>query len=262
MSGMFLAVGFVLCLWWLSTGVVLYIDGLPVRTYRWTMPVAGALMLTALYGAAATAGRADMLAAYCGFSCGLVIWGALEVSYFSGFLTGPVRSACPSDCRGWARFGRAILTSLYHELLVVGVGLGLLYATAGFVNRTVAWTFLVLWLMRWSTKLNIFLGVRNLNADWLPEHLQYLVTYMRHRPINPLFPVSVSVALVVAGYLLAAAVLAESRFEYVARLLVLTLLLLGVLEHWLLLLPYDSGKLWSWGMRKQSGPAAIAEEQR
>jgi len=256
-----LAVGFVLFLWWFSTGIVLYIDGLPTRTYRWTLPAAGGLLVAALLGAAATAGRTDLAAAYCGFSCGLVIWGALEASYFTGFLTGPVRTPCPPDCRGMARFLRAILTSLYHELLVVGVGLGLVYATAGLPNRTVAWTFVVLWLMRWSTKLNIFLGVRNLNADWLPEHLQYLVSYMRQRALNPLFPVSVSVALVAAGYLLAAVVLAETSFEYVSRVLVLTLLLLGVLEHWLLVLPFRSATLWGWGMHKPDRAASIAKEQ-
>ena len=38
--------------------------------------------------------------------------------------------------------------------------------------------------MRQSAKLNVFLGVRNLNADFLPDHLKYLQTYFVRAPMN------------------------------------------------------------------------------
>ena len=39
------------------------------------------------------------------------------------------------------------------------------------------WAFTVLWLMRWSSKLNLVLGVRNYNRSWLPSHLAYVDSY-------------------------------------------------------------------------------------
>jgi putative photosynthetic complex assembly protein 2 len=52
--------------------------------------------------------------------------------------------------------------------LVVAVVLSFLL-TAGGENRVAAATCATLGLMRWSAKLNLFLGVRNYNQDWLPE---------------------------------------------------------------------------------------------
>jgi len=72
------------------------------------------LALFALW-AFATAARRPR-AAYGAFSYGLIIWGWQIVSYYTGFITGPRKTACPPETRGLARFIEAIRTSLYHEL--------------------------------------------------------------------------------------------------------------------------------------------------
>ena len=46
-------------------------------------------------------------------------------------------------------------------------------------NQVGLWTFVILWAMRQSAKLNVFLGVRNLSEEFLPEHLRYLETSLR-----------------------------------------------------------------------------------
>jgi putative photosynthetic complex assembly protein 2 len=46
-------------------------------------------------------------------------------------------------------------------------------------NRVAAATCATLGLMRWSAKLNLFLGVRNYNQDWLPGAPAYLDSYTR-----------------------------------------------------------------------------------
>ena len=51
-------------------------------------------------------------------------------------------------------------------------------------NQFGTWTFLSLWGMRLSAKLNVFLGVRNLGEKFLPAHISYLTSYMRRRPMN------------------------------------------------------------------------------
>ena len=55
--------------------------------------------------------------------------------------------------------------------------------------RTV-WTFMPLWLMRTSAKLNVFLGGINLGEEFLPPHLRYLLSFMARRPMNVLMPLS------------------------------------------------------------------------
>ncbi len=72
--------------------------------------------------------------------------------------------------------------------------------TWGGVNQTGMWTFLVLWIMRQSAKLNIFLGARNLNESFLPAHLKYLQTYFTRKAMNPLFPFSVLLSSLVAWW--------------------------------------------------------------
>ena len=56
------------------------------------------------------------------------------------------------------------------------------------------WTYLVLWGMRQSAKLNLFLGVRNLGVEFLPQHLRYLQSFFRRRAMNALFPLSIVAA--------------------------------------------------------------------
>ena len=50
-----LPVLFTLFVWWFSTGVILFLDGLPKRTFRWSMFGATILLGLALYGLSVTA---------------------------------------------------------------------------------------------------------------------------------------------------------------------------------------------------------------
>ena len=252
---------FALLLWWVSTGVILYLDGLPARTYRWSLAMATLLLLAAGLGIVATRGRADVLAAYCAFSCALIVWGWLEMSYYMGFITGPRKHPCPPGARTWQRFSLALQTSLYHELLIVGFGAALLGITAGYPNRTAAWSFVVFWLMRWSAKLNIFFGVRNLNEEWLPERLRFLTSYMARRPFNWLLPFSVVGASLVAVilYLLIVAA-APGSFTAVSLTLIATLLVLAIVEHGLLVLPLRAEVIWSWGFRSHRATNAALRD--
>ena len=61
---------------------------------------------------------------------------------------------------------------LYHELAIVATALAVVAVTWGGANQVGTWTFLLLWAMRLSAKLNVFLGVPNLTEQFLPEHLR------------------------------------------------------------------------------------------
>jgi putative photosynthetic complex assembly protein 2 len=45
---------FALFIWWFSTGAIIWLDGLPARTYRWSMLGASAVLVAGLYGLAAS----------------------------------------------------------------------------------------------------------------------------------------------------------------------------------------------------------------
>lgn len=252
---------YALGLWWFSTGVVLYLDNLPGRTFRWTLLGAAVVLAFATFGLIVSSAATSSLGAYAAFSCGVVIWGVLEMVYFTGLVTGPRKTPCPPACSAPRRFGLAILTSLYHELAVVGTVLFLVLVSWGEPNQVGTWTFIVLWLMRWSAKLNLFLGVPNLNEDWLPDHLGYLRTYMSKRGMNLLFPVSVTLPTVIVVLIALEAMSPQvAGAEAVGLTLVATLLALAILEHWLLVLPLPDEALWAWALPPRQKPESEGSE--
>jgi putative photosynthetic complex assembly protein 2 len=124
-------------------------------------------------------------------------------------------------------------------------------------------TFAVLWVMRISAKLNVFLGVRNLSIEFLPPHLAYLASFFRKRAMNLLFPLSVTASTVVAAWMVLEALAAPPGGAYATgQLLVVTLLVLAILEHWLMVLPFNPTALWRWAMRdrKHGTSPSIANE--
>ena len=141
----------------------------------------------------------------------------------------------------------ASLPACYHELAIIATAAVIVVSTWGAPNQVGTWTFLALWGMRQSAKLNVFLGVRNLGERFLPPHLMYLRSYMDSKPMNKLLPVSITVGTSIAALLAAAAGRPGIGESQAAGLtFVVTMLALAVLEHWLLVLPLPFERLWSW----------------
>jgi putative photosynthetic complex assembly protein 2 len=243
---------YVLFLWWFSTGVILYLDGLPRRTFKWTMGGATLLLVVALIGLAATRDDTRITGAYLAFTCGLAVWAWQEVAFLLGYVTGPRRTACPPLATGWLRARYALQAVLHHEIALVLLGAAVLAATWDGSNMVGPWTYAILYVMRQSAKLNVFLGVRNLSEAFLPPHLEYVQSYFRRAPGNPLFPVSVIASTVAAAFVWQAAVAdGVSPFDAVAISFAGTLLTLAVIEHWFMMLPLPSQVLWNWGLKSR-----------
>jgi putative photosynthetic complex assembly protein 2 len=240
---------FALFLWWSSTGAVLYLVGLSYRTFRWSMAGATALAGGSLAGLIALADTATPWSAYLGFACGLGLWAWHETSFLFGFVTGPRRLAARGDVDGWRRFRDAIGTLVYHEIAILATAILLAWLLWGTANQVGLWAFVLLWIMRLSAKLNIFLGVPNMNEEFLPAHLGFLRSYFRKRAMNALFPVSVTLGTLAFLWLLwRGLALDASGFEAAACLMLATMLALAVLEHWFLVLPVPDAALWRWAM--------------
>ncbi len=93
------------------------------------------------------------------------------------------------------------------------------------------WIFLVFGWMHESARLNVLFGVRNVNAHFLPEHLDFLKGYLTQRPMNLFFPLSVTVSTIVAAFLVEAAVNAESAYSKAGYTYLATIMILATLEH-------------------------------
>jgi putative photosynthetic complex assembly protein 2 len=255
-----LAIGYVLVLWWVSTGLILYLDGLPRRTFRWTILGATILLAAGVFGLVASRDEPTVSGALTAFTSAILVWGWNEVLFLTGALTGSNRDRCPEGVGEGRRFRLAASAILHHELGLAASGLAVLALTWGADNTVGGWTFAVLWVMRLSAKLNIFLGVPNVGAEFLPAHLAHLASFFRQAPMNPLFPASLVFGFGALALLVGAAVSADTAsFERIAATLVATLLGLALVEHLFMVLPIRSADLWRWGFASHnaSGPGVL-----
>jgi putative photosynthetic complex assembly protein 2 len=220
---------------------------MPKQTYGVSMLTATAAAGMGLFGLWVTSTDTTVSSAFCGFTCALVVWAWHEMSFLAGYVTGPRAISCPDDCSGAKRFLFATQTLLYHELAILGTA-GLVAAlTWGAPNQIGARTFIILWLARLSAKLNVYLGVPNLTEEFLPIHLDYLKSYFRNRPMNLLFPLSITVSTILTVLCVIYAMAPSATgFEVAGWALVGTLMALVVIEHWFLILPLQVAALWIW----------------
>lgn len=237
--------------WWFSTGAIIYLDGLPQRTFKASMAAATVLAGVSLWGLWASAGDAGVNGAYCAFASALGLWAWHEISFYMGYVTGPRRHACAHGCKGWRHFGHAVQVSLWHEIAILASFGVLVFMTWDAPNKVGLWSFTILWGMHESARLNVFLGVRNVNEQFLPAHLAYLKSFLAQKPMNALFPLAVTATAALFGILAAEAAFADDPAEVAGLTFLAAITAIGVVEHWFLMLPIPAEALWNWGMRSR-----------
>ncbi len=253
---------FVVAVWWASTGLILWVGGLPKSTIWMSIGTATALAIAGLVGLWWSSRQQSNSAAYLAFGCAVAVWAWHELMFLLGIVTGPRKLPCPPDARGWRRFRYATAAVLYHEVALALTLLAVAALTWGAPNQAGAWTFLVLWVMRLSAKLNVFLGVRNLTESFIPQNLRYMLSYFRKARMNPFMPVSLLVAGAVFVHLVAQSTSGDAAdFVLVGRTLVATILGLAVLEHLFLALPVPDALLWRWATRTDPAPITHPQTQ-
>jgi putative photosynthetic complex assembly protein 2 len=254
-----LAIAYALFVWWFSTGAILMLVRARRAWHPWAMAAATGLAALSLWGLIATRSIATPEAALAGFTYAIVIWGFIEMSFLFGYVTGHRREPLGADLRGFPRFRQAFAVLSFHEGAILLTGLVLIALTAQSINAVGTWTFLILWAMRISSKLNLYLGAPNVSADMLPSHLDYLASYFSRGRVSPFFPLSVTLASLAFGVTLHAAATAPDAFHAVAMTLLATLLCLAILEHWFLVLPIRDSALWSWALKGDRAPPPARE---
>jgi putative photosynthetic complex assembly protein 2 len=243
---------FVLGSWWLGTLVVLWAVWLPPRTFRGSLLIASLAAFVGAGGLAWSSRTSTPAAAYVAFGSALLVWSWHEVGFLLGAVTGPRRVPLPPGASGWVRFRDATLVVIHHEIALAATLALMVATTHGAPNQVGTATFAVLWGMRLSAKLNVFLGVRNVSEDFVPAHLRYILSYFRRARMNPLMPFSVAVGSVVTVAIARGALVeGASAFDRVASTLVAALMAIAVLEHVLLNLPLPDAQLWKWAIRRR-----------
>lgn len=252
---------YALLVWWLGTGIVLYAARRPARTYPISLATGAGLAIAAIATIALTARATSSAGAYLAFTSAIVVWGFVELTFLTGAVLGRDRTEAASGVAGWRRISHAVAAIIHHEMALVAGGAVILAVTYAAQNRVALWTYGILWLLRLSAKLNLFLGVPNLHDELLPERLSHLRSHFRRGPANPLLPVSIVLTLFAAGYLthLAAASVDQGYFA-TASMLMASLLALAALEHVFMLIPLPIMNLWNW--RRHSSEAADAPVAR
>jgi putative photosynthetic complex assembly protein 2 len=239
-----------LFVWWFATGAILVVvrradragGGAHLLSVLWGLPfllLGGAAFLVSL-------GDPTIGGIYMGFAGAILLWGWVELAFLSGIITGPNRSRLPPAAPEWERFLRAWGTIAYHEMLLAGllICMGLLAWEQG--NAVGFWTFAVLFAARISAKLNLYLGVRKINTEFLPIPLGHLPSHFRTARLNWLFPISVTGLSVAVAVWLERAITAPDAVSAAGFSLLAAMTALALLEHWLMVLPLPDEKLWRW----------------
>jgi putative photosynthetic complex assembly protein 2 len=236
--------------WWFSTGAILWLIHHAKPSDRGVGWVAGGATVLAGAGVVWTAGMVDAGGAYLGFACALLIWGAIELTFLTGLITGPNHMHCPAQARGWRRFSLAAATLIHHEVLIALAAIAMIASTWGAPNQAAPVTFAVLAVMRISAKLNIFLGAPALSEEFMPARLAHLRSYFRRSQFNPVFPVSMLLGAVAAAFAAVAALAANAdSAAQITAALAFALILLALLEHAFMMTPLDDAALWRWAAR-------------
>lgn len=246
-----------LFVWWFGTGVVLVAGRLGPLGRRAAFLALTAAAGVAVWAAMAVAEVRTPTAAYIAFTAGVVLWAWHEASFLFGYITGPRRTPCPHGLRGWRRFVAATETLILHEVAILATAAALVALTWNAANTIAAATFALLWIMRLSTKVNLYLGVSNFTDDFMPTRLSYLKSYFGPASTNALFPAS---AILAAGVTLMAFTVAwregADAFTHVGWTLLGAMAGLATLEHVFLVAPWREEALW--GFLANGAPRAPA----
>lgn len=243
--------------WWVSTGlVIMIVRGLGGRSVA--LAVATCAAAGGLIAMWVSRDLFTQTGVYHGFFAALALWAWHEVTFLTGLIVGPRRQGIAVNVEGKARFRAAFMAIRDHELALFATGVVLVIVFAGYDNPTGWLTYCLLWAMRLSTKLNVFLGAPNAVSEILPDRLSYLTSYFRTDRTHSIF--IVSVALITTMMTAFAYFAAQSTgADAVLWTLLATFAGLALLEHLFLVLPIRDAALWWWAVdAKQDVAVTVA----
>ena len=237
--------------WWFGTGVILWLDRLPPASFRWSLLGWTMLLILSFKGVYESMREVSVANAYLAFGSVILMWGWHELAFLTGWITGPRKVALTENAQGWQRFKESVQVMLHHELALL-INFGILWLMqVDQPNHVALCTYALLWFMRLSAKLNLFFGVPQNGAQYLPPHLVYLASYFRTRLITPWFVMSISAAIGTWCWLVWQAQQGAMAIT-TGWVMLATLLGLAIVEHLIMIFPLPLERLWGWAMGQTS----------
>ena len=242
----------VIAAWWLSTGLILMAtrrfppDGTAIRL------TAGAVAAVGLIGALVSENMVSAHGAWLGFFAALMLWGAHEIAFLTGWIAGPRRS--PADPGRRPSFSEAFATIRDRQIALALTVAVLAIGLTGSANQTVLSTFLAFWGLRSLAELNLYLGAPQAAIHMLPRRLHYLASYFRGDRISPALPVTINILIGALVALIIRCVDHPDELASTSAGLLAALVLLGIAEMFFLMFPFREDRLWRWTGRDRNDP--------
>jgi putative photosynthetic complex assembly protein 2 len=244
-------------IWFVATGLIAWADNRERATFSRSQMIGGVAGIAGLGVILFASLSTEVWAVYLAFVGALMVWGWHELAFLTGAAAGPRRGPADPSLTGIARFRQASATVMHHEVALALTALLLISLSWDALNQIGASVFVLMFAMRLTSKINLFVGVPNTTSEMLPEHLAYLKTYFGRNRMTVLLAVSIAGLLAVTAWFASLALAAPvGSAEMVGASLLTTLALLGVLEHLFLALPFRDGMLWGWALPQRKGAGA------
>lgn len=251
-------------IWWLSTGLVLAMVHWSSRKRLRPWQLLPVITLVGVLGfllMLSGSGEHTPTGSYAGFFGAILVWAWHETTFLTGMVTGRRKEECPPGLHGLARFKAAWKAVCDHEiaLLITGVFLWLMFRDSA--NLFGLATFGLLWGMRISAKVLIFLGARHAVSGLMPPAILHLRSYFNTGRTTPLFPLLLAIALGLFAVLVTGAVRAHQDYSVVGHILLASFMALAIMEHLILVLPVSDTALWRWAV-SGAGPAGASKTRQ
>ena len=236
--------------WWFGTGIILLLVRLPKERFSiargfWTL-----MSVAALFFIAQSMRDDSNSSAYLGFISTIVLWGWHELAFLTGWIAGSRKSELENNLTFWNRFKQSVQVIWHHELALFATLVVLLLLQIGRPNHTAICTYALLWLMRLSSKLNLFFGVPQVGEEYLPAHLSYLGSYFKKSAVSLFFYLSMGLSCVT--WVLIVWQGQSGQVSITPHwVLLATLLGLAIVEHLLMMIPFSLERVWGWALKSR-----------
>ena len=249
-------------IWFIATGLIAWADNRESATFSKSLAIGAAGGILGLVLILLASVSAGVGAVYVAFVGALLVWAWHEISFLTGVAAGPRRGPADESLTGVARFRQASATVMHHEVALALTALLLISLSWNAANQIGATVFVLLFALRLTSKINLFVGVPNSTSEMLPDQLAYLKTYFGRNRMTVLLAASIVAIVAVTAWFGTLALAAPvGSAEMVGASLLFTLCLLGALEHLFLALPFRDGMLWGWALPKRAAPQQRAAAQ-
>lgn len=245
-----------LAIWFMATGLIAFsvsarAGGHARATFRRSVAIGGVAGIAGLVAILFASASASVGAVYLAFVGALMVWGWHEIAFLTGAAAGPRREGQTLGARGVERFTQASASVMHHEIALALTALMLISLSWNAPNQIGATVFVLMFGLRLSSKINLFVGVPNTTTEMMPAHLGYLKSYFGSNRMTILLAASIAAITALAGWFAQLAIAAPAGSpEMVGASLLTALCLLGTLEHLFLALPFRDGMLWGWAFKR------------